>query len=87
MFYQSEEKKHLTVYNLIDLLRREQGNSEFHLTQLNCGGVNKSKATTIQKNLKLFNIVSSYNYDEMEEYLNRISLVLDNIEDDQFFNL
>ena len=72
----ADSKKHLNVYKIIELFRLEQGNTEIRLVQLLTGSINKTKPTTIEKNEKLFNIVLSYDKDNIIDYLKKISLVL-----------
>ena len=74
-------KKHLTVNQLTELLRKEQSNMENNLTKLDMGEVKKRANASVKKDNNLYNLCINYKRENMFKFLENVSLnlKLDNI--------
>ena len=72
---------HLAVCTLIENLRLEQGLTESTIVQINSGVENKKSSIQIQLDKQYLNILKSFNHNDLFEFLNKISLVIDSFND------
>ena len=69
-----ENQSHLTVNKCIDLFKLEQSNTENWLANLESGLIVKRKKQSVLKEEKIFNLLSTYNHENIASYLENMSL-------------
>ena len=65
-------KKHPTVYKLINQFRIEQKNTELLYAQIKSGDNYRRKQAEVDKRKKLFNLCSSFNKQDLKNYLDEM---------------
>lgn len=68
---------HLTVCQMIENLRLEQGNTERLIVKINMGHVNTKKNVLQEMDEMYLNLVANYNKEEILEFLISISRVIE----------
>ena len=70
----SDQQSHINLNKLIELFRLEQSNTESWLANLEKGNSHKRKTKAIMKDQAIFNLVKTYKIENMDEYLEFMSL-------------
>ena len=70
----ANNKKHLTINNLTEILRKEQTNTENNLAKLNMGEIKKRSSKAVKRDMNLYNVVMSFDPLNISTYLSNIAL-------------